>query len=70
VNDYSSQQLAVLVDGAQVAPITPSSTKYLSYPASSLAIATSGMHTIEFLGLDSHGGNSNAFLDNVHIASA
>jgi hypothetical protein len=60
----------VLVDGGQVALITPSSTKYLSYQASSLAIATAGMHTIEFLGLDPQGGNSTAFLDNVQMAAA
>jgi len=59
----------VLVDDVQVALITPSSTKYLAYQASSLAIAASGMHAIEFVGLDPQGGANTAFLDNVQIAA-
>jgi hypothetical protein len=65
----SPQQIAVLIDDVQVASITPSSTKYLSYQASSLSIATAGVHTLQFLGLDPQSGDNTAFLDNVQIAA-
>jgi len=63
------QQLSVLIDGVQVALITPSSTKYSTYQVSSLLVSTSGMHTIKFVGLDPKGGSNTAFLDCVQMAS-
>ena len=57
----------VLVDGAVVGTFTPStSSSYLSYSTSSFAV-TAGSHTVEFLGLDTGGGDRTSFVDNISV---
>ena len=63
-----SQVLQVLVDGTQIALITPSSTQYVAYQSTSFTTTTAGMHTLQFLGLDPQAANSMAFLDKVQIS--
>jgi hypothetical protein len=61
------QQIEVLVDGAEVGFATPSSTSYDSYQTSTFTVA-SGVHTVEFAGLDPLGGDNTAFLDSVAVS--
>ena len=57
------------VDGSVVGTFTPTSTQYLTYSTSPFTVAA-GAHTIEFLGLDTAGGDHTVFLDAVTLASA
>jgi hypothetical protein len=63
------QEIEVLVDGAQVGTITPTSINYASYPMS-FGITAAGTHTVEFLGLNPLGGDNTAFIDEVTITAA
>jgi subtilase family serine protease len=58
------ENFEVLLDGVVVATFNPTGASYATYTAS-ITIPTSGTHTIEFLGLDSAGGDNTTFLDNV-----
>jgi uncharacterized protein YabE (DUF348 family) len=62
------QEIQVLVDGAQVATVTPTSTGYALYQTQNFPIAA-GMHTIEFLGASALGGDNTAFIDEAAIAA-
>lgn len=64
------QQIKVLVDGTQVALITPSSTQYLAYQTPILSLGSPGVHLIQLLGTDPQHASSIALLDNVQIAAA
>ena len=64
-----SQQIQVLVDGAQVALITPVSTSYGLYETSNFTV-TAGTHKIQFIGTNPQGGDNTAFLDEVAISAA
>jgi hypothetical protein len=70
ISQESSQQLAILVDGVQVGTIIPSSTLYGSYQSPNFPIATAGMHTIQFAGLNPDGGDNTSFVDSIAIAKA
>jgi hypothetical protein len=63
----SSRTIELLFDGAVVAKFTPSRTAYSTSPMISLAITTSGAHTVAFVSLNANGGDNTAFIDNVSI---
>ena len=63
----SYQEIQVLVDGAQVGLVTPTSTNFGAYQTSTFTVAA-GTHVIEFAALDPQGGDNTAFLDSVAIA--
>jgi hypothetical protein len=65
-NKYA-QEIEVLVDGVAAGTITPTSASYGTYQSSSFTVTT-GMHTIELLGLNPQGGDNTAFIDTVQIA--
>jgi hypothetical protein len=67
--EVHSQAIEVLVDGGQVATITPTSTSYGLYQTPNFTVAA-GMHSLKFLGLNPLGGDNTAFLDAVTINSA
>ncbi|MGO9109701.1 MAG: DUF642 domain-containing protein [Thermoguttaceae bacterium] len=62
------QEIEVMVDGAQVGTINPVNNLYGSYQSSTFAVTT-GVHTIEFLGLDPLGGDNTAFIDQVTLSA-
>jgi hypothetical protein len=65
-----NQEIEVLVDGSQVGLITPFSTTYSSYETSNFTVSA-GVHTIEFLGLNSPAsGSSTALIDEVALSVA
>ncbi len=64
----SNQTVEILVDGAPVSSITPSSS-YALYTTTTFTV-TAGTHTIEILGLDPHGGDNTALIDQVSIVAA
>ena len=64
-----SQQIQVLVDGSQVALLTPVSTSYGLYQTLNFTV-TAGAHTIQFIGTNPQGGDNTAFLDGVAISAA
>ncbi len=61
-----SQEIEVLIDGANVGQIIPASTAYATYQSWSFPVTT-GTHQVEFLGMTPAGDDSTAFLDNVVI---
>jgi len=61
------QQIQVLVDGAQVALVTPSSSSYRLYETTNFTV-TDGIHTIQFAGVN--GGNSTALIDALSLVPA
>ncbi len=65
----SNQTVEILVDGAPVSSITPTSTSYALYTTTTFTV-TAGSHTIEILGLDPHGGDNTALIDQVSIVIA
>jgi hypothetical protein len=65
----SLENFEVLVDGNVVGTFGPNGTTYQSYTTNTFTVAA-GAHSIEFLGLDSAGGDNTAFLDNVTVAVA
>ena len=61
------QSLAIEVDGNVVGTVTPIGTTYSSYATSSFTVGT-GMHSIQFVGLNPRGGSDNtAFIDEVTL---
>jgi hypothetical protein len=64
------QEIAVVVDNVTVATITPIGINYGLYETPSFPITTAAMHTIELVGLNPHGGDNTAFIDDVAIADA
>jgi hypothetical protein len=66
----SSQTIGVLIDGTAIEWFTPSGTSYATQTTNSFTIATSGTHTITFVGLNPNGGDNTAFIDQVLFASA
>ncbi len=65
----SNQTIEVLVDNTPVSTIMPTSTNYSLYTTTTFTV-TAGAHTIEILGLDPHGGDNTAFIDQVSIVAA
>jgi hypothetical protein len=57
----------VLIDGIVVGTFEPTTTSYQIYTTNVFTVA-SGTHTIEFLGLNTAGGDDTDFLDNVTVA--
>ena len=65
----AAQQIEVLVDGSVVGTATPGYTNYNIYQTMNFQ-ATAGPHTIEFLGLNSAGGDVTAFIDDIVLGPA
>ncbi len=65
----SNQTVELLVDGAPVSSVTPTSSSYALYTTTTFTV-TAGSHTIEILGLDPHGGDNTALIDQVSIVAA
>ncbi len=65
----SVEDFEVLVDGYVVGTFKPTGTSYQTYTTAAFTV-TAGAHTIEFLGLDTAGGDNTAFLDDVAVATA
>jgi hypothetical protein len=68
IDQSSSQDFEVLVDGTVVGIFRPGSTTYQTYNTSVFSVGA-GSHTIEFEGLDSNGGDNTVFLDSVALSS-
>jgi streptogramin lyase len=66
----SSQTIGVLIDGTEIESFTPDNTSYTTQTTGSFKIATTGTHTVTFVGLNPNGGDNTAFIDQVLIASA
>jgi hypothetical protein len=62
----SSQTFQVLVDGTVVAIITPPSASYTSLTSGPFTVGA-GSHTLTFVGLNPHGGDNTAFIDQVAV---
>jgi hypothetical protein len=62
-----SQQVKVLIDGAQVGLITPVNTNYNTYKTVNFSV-TAGVHTVEFLGVSPATSDSTALIDLAQIA--
>ncbi len=65
----SNQTIEVLVDNVAVSTIAPTSINYASYTSTTFN-ASAGAHTIEILGLDPHGGDNTALIDQLSIVAA
>lgn len=65
--NQGGQTFQVLVDGNVVGTFTPNGTQYSSYSTSTFTV-TAGTHTVEFVGLNPHGGDNTAFVDLVQYA--
>ena len=72
-----NETIEILVDGAVVGTATPASpasgnypagTTYGAYATSSFTVTT-GVHTVEFLGVNPTGGDDTAFIDEVQLNS-
>ncbi len=63
------QEVEILVDGGQAGTIVPAGSTYASYQSSTFTVAA-GAHTVEFLGLNSLGGDDTAFIDQVTLSAA
>jgi len=64
--DSGAQNFEVLVDGNIVGQFTPSGTHYAGYSTGEFTV-TAGVHTIDFLGLDTAGGDNTALIDAVSL---
>jgi hypothetical protein len=67
IDQSSSEDFEVSVDGNIVGIFRPTSTGYQTYDTSIFNVGA-GSHTIEFIGLDSAGGDNTVFLDNVALS--
>jgi hypothetical protein len=65
----SHQNFEVLVDGTVVGTLKPTGTSYQTYTTAAFTL-TAGAHTIEFLGLNTAGGDNTAFVDAISVATA
>ena len=61
-----NEAIQVLVDGAQVALVTPTGIQYGLYQTLSFTV-TDGMHVVQFSGVNSLGGTNAAFVDDAQI---
>ncbi len=68
-NGTSVENFEVLVDGNVVGTFTPTGTSYQTYTTSRFTVSA-GAHTIEFLGLDTAGGDNSVLIDDVSVAIA
>ena len=66
----AAQNFQVLLDGNLVAQITPAGTAYATYVTNPFVVSAGTQHTIEFVSLDSAGGDNYALIDNVIFKSA
>ncbi len=64
----AGQTIEVLVDNALVGTITPSGTNYAQYSTATF-YEPAGPHMIEILGLDPHGGDNTALVDQVSVVT-
>ena len=62
----SYEEIQVLVDGAQVALVTPTGASYAAYQTPNFTVA-SGLHNIALVGLDPQGGTNTALVDTVAL---
>ena len=65
-NNAASQNFQVLIDGASVGSFTPAGSTYQAFTTSPFTV-TAGNHTIQFVGLDSAGGDNTALIDRVQV---
>jgi PKD repeat protein len=65
-NLSSTQNFQVLLDSTSLGTFTPSGTSYADYTTSAI-IPGAGSHTLNFVGLNSVGGDNSVFIDNVRI---
>lgn len=65
----SAEDFQVLIDGTVVGTFRPSGTSYQAYATAPMALAA-GQHTLQFVGLDTAGGDNTAFIDAVRLARA
>ena len=66
----SSQALEVLIDGKVVGIFAPGFNSYTTQTTGTFNVATSGTHTIAFVGLNPNGGDNTVLIDQVLFASA
>ena len=66
----SSQTIEVKLDNEVIGMFTPGGIAYTTEKTSSFTVASSGSHTLTFVGLDPNGGDNTAFIDQVLIATA
>jgi hypothetical protein len=64
----SHQNFEVLVDGTVVGTFKPTGTSYQTYTTAAFTV-TAGADTIEFLGLNTAGGDNTAFIDAVSVVT-
>ena len=69
IAQVGGQTIEVLLDNVAVSTITPVGINYASYTTTTFTVAA-GAHTLEFLGLDPHGGDNTALIDQVSITAA
>jgi hypothetical protein len=69
-NNNTGEDFEVLVDQAVVGSFMPGSSSYQTLTTPTFSITTAGTHTIEFLGVDTAGGDNTALIDNVQLVSA
>ena len=67
-NNTSGEDFEVLIDGVVVGTFKPSTTSYQLYTTSVFTVSA-GSHVIQFLGLDSAGGDNTTFLDAVSVST-
>jgi len=60
------ESIAIIVDGTEVGSATPVGTAFGLYQTPTFTL-TSGVHTIQFVGVDPFGGDSTAFIDDVQL---
>ena len=65
----SAEDFEVLIDGVVVSTFKPVGPMYQYVTTASFAVAA-GSHTIEFVGVDSVGGDNTALIDDVTVATA
>lgn len=63
---YGNHDFQILIDGSVVGTITTTSTSYNDFTTSSFSVGA-GIHTLEFLGVNTLGGDKTSFIDNVRI---
>jgi hypothetical protein len=68
IGQTKAQQIQVLVDGAQVGLITPSSNTYTLYQTWTFTVAD-GVHVIEFQGMSPPTASSTALIDGVNLVA-
>ncbi len=67
--NYGIQNFEVLVDGNVVGTFRPTTTQYQLYSTSPFTVPA-GVNTIEFVGLDTTGGDCTDFIDAVSLTSS